>query len=340
MIRSMRIVAVLAVFAVASLAQGEPWRFVVTGDSRGSNNGVNTPILGEIATAIAAEAPEFVLFVGDLVDGNITTYGTLESQLTTWRTTMQPVYAVTKVYAVRGNHEVYHADVNVADWNAVFTGDDAMPGNGPLGEENITFSFEHENALVIGLDHYGPNESRWHRVDQTWLNAQLDAHDKQTHPHVFTFAHEPAFSVQHVDCMDDFLTERNAFWDSIRDAGVKTFFCGHDHFFNHAKVTDAGGKSLHQMLIGTAGAPTYPWSVAAYKGENSGRTLENLCHVEQYGYMVVEVDGLDVTMTWKQRTGADAFAETYSFGYTVPEPATMGLLALGFMSLLMRRKRS
>ena len=45
-----------------------PWGFIVTGDSRGSDNGVNATILNEIADEIIAQDAAFVLFTGDLVN--------------------------------------------------------------------------------------------------------------------------------------------------------------------------------------------------------------------------------------------------------------------------------
>ena len=46
-----------------------PVRFVVTGDSWGSDNGVNTPILAEIAQVTVDEAVDFTLLIGDLTFG-------------------------------------------------------------------------------------------------------------------------------------------------------------------------------------------------------------------------------------------------------------------------------
>ena len=79
-----------------------PWRFIVSGDSRGSYNGVNTPILTELAAQFVNQGAEFVLFPGDLVNGGVN-QTTMQSQLTTWRNTMAPVYnAGIGVYAIPG----------------------------------------------------------------------------------------------------------------------------------------------------------------------------------------------------------------------------------------------
>ncbi len=112
-------------------------RFIVTGDTRGSDNGVNTSILNEIVQAIVDEKADFVLITGDLVNGS-KDQTKLEAQLTTWRNTMQPLYDKgIGVYPCRGNHDTG----SKVSWDNVFSSEYGFPGNGPEGEENITFSF-------------------------------------------------------------------------------------------------------------------------------------------------------------------------------------------------------
>ena len=134
----------------AGSSRAEAWKFIVSGDSRGSDNGVNTTILAEIAQQTIAQNAEFILMPGDLVNG-YTTETNLQSQLLTWRNTMQPVYAEgIGVYPVRGNHEKGGSYGVPTAWNNVFadlTGsgglDYRLPQNGPAGEENLTWSFTH-----------------------------------------------------------------------------------------------------------------------------------------------------------------------------------------------------
>ncbi len=290
-------------FTSAVVAQS-PWSFLVICDSRSTgtddNNGVNTPILAEIANEIVAHNVDFVLFPGDLVNGAVD-QTVMQSQFTTWRDTMQIVYdANIGVYSVRGNHDMGNPSATTA-WKNVFTGDYALPNNGPTGEIGLTYSLSHKNAFIVGLDEYITGQ--YHRVNQTWLNAQLAANTK---PHIFVFGHAPAFKADHSGCLDDYPTQRNAFWASLKNAGCRTYFCGHDHFYDHAVVDDGDGDSsnnIHQYIIGTAGAPLRPWS-PPYNGENSGMTVEQIHHAEQFGYILVKVDDMDVTMIWYQRDDA------------------------------------
>lgn len=306
----MKLIRIFALFALLCLAGcAEPgWRFIVTGDSRDGDNGVNTMILGELASEIVDRQVDFVLISGDLVTG-YNDQAALQSQLNTWVKTMRPVYdAGIGVYSVRGNHDVGEP-AGVSAWNNVFKGEFSLPDNGPVGEKNLTYSFTHKNVLVIGLDQY----IRLRRVNQAWLDSQLAANTK---PHIFVFGHEPAFKTQHTACLDDYPAERDRFWASIEKAGGRAYFCGHDHMYNHARVDDDGEPSndIHQYVAGTAGAPLRQW-VGQYDGVNNDYTVEDIYCASEFGYCLVEVKGLDVTITWFERVGEGKYKAKEVWSY-------------------------
>lgn len=119
-------------------------RFVVTSDTHvypgGTTIGTDGTILSEIVAATIDEGVDFILVSGDLTQGFTSRIG-YEQELVDWREIMSPVYdAGIGVYPVRGNHDAGSTDSKIA-WDNVFTGQYALPGNGPAGEENITFSF-------------------------------------------------------------------------------------------------------------------------------------------------------------------------------------------------------
>jgi len=285
------------------------WQFIVTGDSRsdGKNNGVNIRILGELAAEIAKQNVDFVLVPGDLVNG-YEDPETMESQFNTWRKTMLPVYdAGIGVHVVRGNHDVGEPEGTSA-WNNVF---EDLPDNGPPGQKNLTYSVTHKNVLIIAVDQYVDEEQH---INQNWLDNQFATNTK---PHVFVFGHEPAFEADHEDCLDDYPAARDRFWASIAKAGGRTYFCGHDHFYNHATVDDDGNPAndVHHYIVGTAGAPLYEWS-RRYNGDNSDYTVQNIHHARKHGYVLVKIDGLDVTVTWMQRTAPGRYHSKDTFSYT------------------------
>ncbi len=129
----------------------------------------------------------------------------------------------TRVYTVRGNHEDGNSDYPPkppystrpdkalkASYIEAFK--QYIPDNGPNEEKYLTYSFTHRNAFFVGLDEYvNP-----HRVNQTWLDEQLE----QDHsPFVFVFGHEPAYAINHPDCLAYYSTQRRDFWNSIGKAG-------------------------------------------------------------------------------------------------------------------------
>ena len=316
----------LIILPATSLAE-KPWKFIVTCDSRGSPYGIQPIVLGELVNEILDQDVDFLLFPGDLVGGYTSGYAytgpaTFEEELWTWVEKMQPVYdAGIGVYVSRGNHELMDTwnrsiwpninpdDNHTTRWLNVF-GNDLypeliLPDNGPESEKYMTYAVTHKNAFIVSLDQYaGINHETVHMVNQKWLDAQLAANTK---PHIFIAGHEPAFRAMHTDCLDNQQLQRDEFWASIRNAGGRTYFTGHDHFYDHARIDDGDGNpdnDIHQYIIGTGGAYPYAWS-PPYSGNNSYYTVEQLGHAENYGYVLVEVNGLNVTLIWMERQTID-----------------------------------
>ena len=287
------------------------WKFVIVGDSRDNESGVNTAILSEIAAEIVSQEAEFVLFPGDLVVG-YTNQVLLESQLMIWRNTMQSVYdAGIAVYPVRGNHDIGNPAGRIA-WDTIFSGEYALPTNGPGAEFGLTYSVSHKNVFVLALDQYvNP-----HKVNQLWVDEQLSVNTK---PHIVAFGHEPAFKLHHPDCLDDYPVERDAFWASLKKAGCMIYACGHDHFYDRAVVDDGDGNpdnDISQYVVGTAGAPIYSWS-PPYDGDNSGMKITQSCHSESHGYILAEVTDSQITTTWYEKNGETG---KYEPSVALPDP--------------------
>ncbi len=274
------------------------WKFAVVGDTHVTNN---SDTIAEMIPYFIEDGIDLILIAGDIVEGGKNTTGPeLEAELELWLSIFKPLYDNgIGVYPIRGNHED-DANNNLNVWNRIFSGDKALPQNGPSGEVNLTYSFTHKNALFIGLDTY----VNIHKINQTWLDEQLSTNEL---PHIFTFGHEAAFKVFHSDCLDDFPTERNTFWQSLTDAGARTYFCGHDHFFDATEIDDSDGNddnNIYQCLVGGGGGWLMPHY--NYNGDNSNYNVEPIYHSEAHGYALIEVSGesandLDVTITWKER---------------------------------------
>jgi hypothetical protein len=212
---------------------------------------------------------------------------------------MQPVYdAGIKVYNNRGNHDCPNYPNCIDAWNNAFSGPYALPDNGPAGEVNLTYSVTHKNVIVLALDELKtPNHSE-NYVHQAWVDDVLAANTK---PHIFAFGHYTAFKMMW-DSLGDHPATRDLFWESLENAGGRTYFCGHEHFFDRASADDDGdpNNDLYQYVIGSAGAPEHNWK-GDWIGDNSDMVLKSIYHTVRFGYVIVDINGPDATLTWMER---------------------------------------
>ncbi len=281
-------------------------RFVVTGSTYGQDAGINAEILGEIVQATLDERADFLLVTGNLVAGS-SDESQLQAQLTTWRDALQPLYEDgTGVYPLRGDHEAS----GQAAWDAVFSGDYALPSNGPSGEENRTYSFGLKNVFIIGVNSF----ANPHAVNQAWLDEQFHTNTRE---HVFVFGHEPAFKFQNGDVLDDSAPARNAFWRSLTAGGGRVYFAGHDDVYAHARIDDGDGGSddLHQFIVGTGGAG--PSTGGAYNGKNGVWDPQAVYAEATYGYVIVDVSNENVSITWMRRAAPGLYRAGETFSYSL-----------------------
>lgn len=244
----------------------EPWRFVVFGDTRDSTQDTKTgisPFLGMLAGKIADEQPALVIHLGDSANGYYThssspMHGKYKEMFANWKTAVKPIYDFDirkgiPLYVIRGNHEDGELVTNTP-LKAAYLEEIApfMPTNGPKKEKGLTYSVKHNQATFIALDEYSIKEFGLLRglVDLPWLNEQLE---RRT-PFMFVFGHVPAYKVSDekggpFPDLYSFTKHRDAFWDSLKGAGVQMYFCGHVHFY--CRVTKDG---IQQVLIGNGGA--------------------------------------------------------------------------------------
>lgn len=300
--------------------QSDHVRFVVTGDDRWNTksprpgmdeNGVNVTGLGRVIKAVIDEKPDALLINGDLV-GGAETDDEESSQFETWFKAMQPAYdAGIKVLPVRGNHEM-HCPGADAVWRKAMSGAHAVPQNGPAGEEGLSYTYPLKNVLFIALDEFKTKEPV---VNQTWLDSVLSAPHP---PHVFAFGHKMAFfSGNHTDGMWSMMPQRDKLIDSLKNAGSRVVFFGHDHLYDHAAVKRAGwtdDQAIHQYVIGTAGAPFVKGKILST--QDGDWSVSRIKHIEgQLGYCLVDVEGSKVTLTYKTETAPGVFeaADTYSY---------------------------
>jgi hypothetical protein len=317
----------------------EALRIVVAGDGRAEfpwnsprledKEGINKQITGEIVEAVLKENAQVMLWTGDSTNVTDNNPETLRKQLLAWREIIQPVYdhKVT-VLPVRGNHEAYRYEKGSNEpipilgaketWNKVFSGQYALPTNGPENEKNLSFYYILGSVLCIGLDQYANRSG--HLVNQSWLDQVLQNHRR---PFVFVYGHEPAFMSGGHGINETFGSNpvaRNALWESLIQAGARVYLCGHDHLYDHMTIVRASGEPgpvLHQLATGTAGAPFYHGST--HNDNGSRWKLDSVEHIENtYGYLLITVEKNKATITFKGRISPGHYEPMDTLSYAVP----------------------
>jgi hypothetical protein len=297
------------------------WRFAVLGDMRAedknSTTGISDQVLQAFAADIVSQVPpiDLAIVTGDIATGGIILdfhdkKPTLADMYTAWKSDMKPVYdANIPVYLVRGNHEThtklwYGVDNDTAEWMTYFG--NSMPQNGPDTEKGLTYSFTHKQALLIGLDQYmlpGTNYEQ-PEADVGWLNNQLQPLPNGV-SHVFVYAHAPAVQASIDTTLEWDISGpngRDAFLTSLMGAGVKSFLCGHDHFYNRALLTmPDGAGQIWQIIAGSGTSSLASWDgtyAAHYPSDDIGVT--GVYHNQTLnGYQIITVDGEVLTSSFR-----------------------------------------
>ncbi len=263
--------SLLVLIVGVSVSYGDSVRFAVLGDTRGSgDNSVNETIFSKIVEQVSSFDPpvEFVIVVGDLVLGSDRA-GPMDQQFARWKQIAKPWYDSdkmigAKVYVVPGNHD--QGILKQHYWQEAF---DYLPDNGPEGEKFFTYSFEFGPVHFSVVNTSAPSLLGSHTVNLDWLKDDLANTDK---PIKLVFGHEPAYPAgpHRGSSLDAIPPKRDKFWKLLVDNGVKAYFCGHEHIYDHW-IKDG----VHQIISGGAGAPG-PLS---------------------FHYLIVDADDNDVTVS-------------------------------------------
>ncbi len=283
---------VLMVLLVSATANAEQVRFAVLGDTQGR---LTTPVTEEafsrvVQDVLAADPPvQFVVVVGDLVSG-IWNENAHRGEYQFWKQLADPWYQADfyglKVYVLPGNHDEPNLFSYSRTWREAFP---YLPDNGPADDKQMTYSFDAGPCHLVAVNTSTPTVLKAHTVNVEWLRDDLKNSDK---PVKLVFGHEPAYkvaknTVASLDCQQAL---RDEFWQILVENGVKAYFCGHDHGYDHW-IKD----NVHQII--TAGGGGHNW----------------------FHYTLVNADETDVTVSIYQEPENQLF-ESYKLSETQNVP--------------------
>lgn len=297
------------------------FRFVAMADTQGCSERL-TDFSKQIAGL--SPKPDFALFIGDLVDHwDKAAMDEWVSMLNGGSTPGNRLQETT--FLVRGGHDAcseddcesavregyadYLAkiDYSIASVATRIGAVNLVTRSHPRDPKNIDYSFDYGNAHFIGIDAVNEEGSDTVTDDQVaWVDADLTAAEQRPLTHAFLFFHRAIYTVGKNCC-----SQRIELAEMLgRHPIVTAVFNGHEHTYAHTLLTaDRLGGSvsvpIHQFVAGTVGCgckeDTEPDEATYSECDcESGRT--DVCVTEE-GFLLVEVDGANATVLWRNKTG-------------------------------------
>ncbi len=221
----MKLAALTMLLTVSSIL-AMPVRFAIIGDRTG---GHQEGIYEQIVSAVENEKPEFVITVGDQIEGYTEDTATLSQQ---WQEYKSVVSGLSMpLYLIPGNH-----DISTSSQLGPYLDNAGQP----------YYSFDHKGMHFVVLD-----ASRWESGDSLpaeqleWLAADLKQSEnaRQT----FVFYHKPFWYGTTTDGRPDTLHRLFVKY------GVDAVFCGHLHEYFSGTY-----DSIRYTVVGSSGGGAEP----------------------------------------------------------------------------------
>lgn len=301
---------IFTLFILNTLIAAQGFKFIAMSDSRGKYNGVNDSVLTKIVNHIVENQPDakFIVFAGDMVDGNRVNPDKTYNELLHWKDVMSPIYnnpnmVWPKVWPVVGNHEIQHR-ADEENFRKVFPN---VYRNGPDDEKGLSYSFDFENThfTIVNTDrwYYGdPNDTTddrrdWHYIKHLdWLENDLKSARERNVDHIFIASHDMIYPVGgHLHDglpnlgrkfkfpMDStqtwYMNQRQQVIDILDKYDVSTHICGHEHLYSRQKV-----NNIFEVIAGSAGAPLYNFNPVYRENPDTHYVWEEMSYTNAIPY--------------------------------------------------------
>ncbi|GIM29118.1 hypothetical protein CPJCM30710_17840 [Clostridium polyendosporum] len=236
-------------------------RFIVLGDSKGKNYGINEKVLKRIMEESCKlnPSPQFIVMCGDTVAGSIKEE-IFTIQLKRLRMLIEKHHPAKPLIPVIGNHEV---NIEPTDdrFEKIFSQvyDDLLIDDFLIGYNKTVYYMDFDDTRIIVLNafHYGS----LHRIDKEQLNW-FEEKASECKKNKIVFVHSPAFPTgAHIGhCLDLYPEDRDAFWKVVDKCGVDIVFSGHEHNYSRRIIDSSFNKeksyykrSVYQVITGGGG---------------------------------------------------------------------------------------
>lgn len=236
--------------------------FAIVGDTQRFNAGNPNGNFQRAAKYIAADNPDMVIAVGDLI-GGCEGKSSDAKDYADWKKILGSLAA--KVYAVQGNHDRV-SDGGSCDeiWQNAFH----FPTNGPSGFSGLTYSLDFKNSHFAFLDSTKPDGHQINDTQRAWLDQDLAKNKKEN---TFVVFHEPAWptGAKVEESLDAQPGQRDKLWSIIKKYDVTAVFNGHEHIVSRRKI-----GNIYQFVFGDTDSFNHDLpkqGVAEFTNQGQGR---------------------------------------------------------------------
>ncbi|KAF0093100.1 MAG: alpha-1 2-mannosidase [Puniceicoccaceae bacterium 5H] len=249
---------------------GETLKFGVVPDTQGSTNGVPVDEANGVAEKIIELAPDLVVEVGDITDGNSSGDSKLSQlELLKQHLTTPLREAGIDYYPVRGNHDSNASSLTSAQawvWETafpwLFEGDDPLvdPTDVPGGSESSPNYRNYSFVLDAGANTFFIAVDEWDGGDgvnySEWLRAKL-AEIRADHPdaHIFPYSHSGVFAMSLHPAMTEYIsTGPQPFIEACAEYEIDGWLAGHNHIYDRSMAVDLDNDARSEFFYLTAGS--------------------------------------------------------------------------------------
>ena len=227
-------------------------RFIVFGDSKGKENGINKKILNSILNESSRlnPKPDFVIVLGDSIAGGDNP-NILLTQINDFRNIVASYYPNKPLIPIVGNHEV---NINPSDetleqlFSKCYA--DLKVTNYLEGYNKTVYYMDFPECRLIVLNsfHYG----EIHRITNNqlkWFKESCAENNKRK----LVFVHSAAFPTgAHLGhCLDLYPKYRDEFWSIVDEYNIKVVFSSHEHNYSRRIINNK--NSIYQIISGGGG---------------------------------------------------------------------------------------
>lgn len=263
-------------------------RFIILGDSKGKDNGINKKILVKLLkeTRKLTPEPEVIVLCGDNIAGS-EVEEVAANQLLNLRNLIERYHYGKLLIPVIGNHEVNNEpkdDRYEKIFSRIYS--DMLPSTYLNGYNKTVFyvDFKDTRFIILNAFHFG-EINRIARRQLSWFKKAASVNIKNK----IVFVHSPAFptGAHFSHCLDSHPEERDAFWEIVQGCNIDVVFSGHEHNYSRRIIEEE--KGAYQVITGGSGEKLKD-KFKDKKGVITGP-------IAKYHFVVVDVDsdGIEVS---------------------------------------------